>query len=35
MSKAVIRAEGLGKRYGAADALRDLDLEVARGEVFR
>jgi ABC-2 type transport system ATP-binding protein len=33
MSDAVIRADRLGKRYGAADALRDLDLEVARGEV--
>ena len=33
MSDAVMRAVGLGKRYGAADALRDLDLEVARGEV--
>jgi len=33
MSWAVMRAVGLGKRYGAAEALRDLDLEVARGGV--
>ena len=29
-----IRTVGLSKRYGAADALVDLDLEVADGEVF-
>ena len=28
-----LRAEGLSKRYGTIDALRDLDLEVAEGEV--
>jgi ABC-2 type transport system ATP-binding protein len=28
-----IQTVGLGKRYGSADALKDLDLDVARGEV--
>jgi ABC-2 type transport system ATP-binding protein len=28
-----IRTKGLSKRYGTVDALRDLDLEVAEGEV--
>lgn len=28
-----IRAAGLSKRYGTVDALKDLDLEVAEGEV--
>ncbi|MGA2805103.1 MAG: ABC transporter ATP-binding protein [Acidimicrobiales bacterium] len=28
-----IRTEGLSKRYGDVDALKDLDLEVAEGEV--
>jgi ABC-2 type transport system ATP-binding protein len=28
-----IRTEGLGKDYGDVDALRDLDLEIAEGEV--
>jgi ABC-2 type transport system ATP-binding protein len=28
-----IRTEGLSKRYGSVDALSNLDLEVARGEV--
>ena len=28
-----IRAEGLSKRYGDVDALKDLDLDVAPGEV--
>ena len=30
---AAVRTEGLTKRYGTADALRDLSLEVNRGEV--
>lgn len=30
---AALRTEGLGKRFGDVDALRDLDLEVAPGEV--
>jgi ABC-2 type transport system ATP-binding protein len=30
---AAIRSEGLSKRYGTVEALRDLDLEVAEGEV--
>jgi polyether ionophore transport system ATP-binding protein len=34
MSEFAIRAEGLGKRYGATQALSSLDLEVARGEVY-
>ncbi|NUP51897.1 MAG: ABC transporter ATP-binding protein [Catenulispora sp.] len=33
VSEVVIRADRLGKRYGRADALRDLELEVPRGEV--
>ena len=28
-----IRTEGLGKRYGKVDALRDLCLQIAPGEV--
>jgi ABC-2 type transport system ATP-binding protein len=28
-----IRTEGLGKRYGEVDALRDLDLQIGHGEV--
>jgi ABC-2 type transport system ATP-binding protein len=28
-----IRSEGLGKRYGKVDALRDLSLQIAPGEV--
>jgi ABC-2 type transport system ATP-binding protein len=31
---AAVRTEGLTKRYGTVDALRDLSLEVAPGEVF-
>jgi ABC-2 type transport system ATP-binding protein len=34
MTPAVIRTDGLSKDYGAVHALRDLDLEVAPGEVF-
>ena len=34
MSEAVIRAEGLTKRYGDAVAVDHLDLTVERGEVF-
>jgi ABC-2 type transport system ATP-binding protein len=30
----VIRAEGLGKRYGERWAVRDLDVEVKQGEIF-
>lgn len=33
MADVVMRAVGLGKRYGSQDALRGLDLEVHRGEV--
>jgi ABC-2 type transport system ATP-binding protein len=32
-ARPAIRTEGLSKRYGTVDALRDLDLEVAEGEV--
>ena len=34
MASTAIRADGLSKDYGAVHALRDLDLEVAEGEVF-
>ncbi len=34
MSEPVIRAVGLTKRFGAVEALRELDLQVERGEVF-
>jgi len=33
MTTAAIRTEGLSKRYGRVDALQDLDVEVAPGEV--
>lgn len=33
MGTQAIRTEGLSKRYGSADALVCLDLEVAEGEV--
>ena len=33
MTATVIRTEGLTKRYGTVDALSNLDLEVAAGEV--
>src|ERR1035437_9261134 len=33
MAIPAIRTEGLSKRYGSADALIGLDLEVAQGEV--
>jgi ABC-2 type transport system ATP-binding protein len=33
MEKPAIRADGLSKRYGNVDALRDLDLEISPGEV--
>lgn len=33
MSTPVIRTTGLSKRYGAVDALKDLDLAVSQGEV--
>jgi ABC-2 type transport system ATP-binding protein len=33
MSVPAMRAVGLSKRFGTVEALRDLDLEVARGEV--
>ena len=31
MEMSAIRTEGLTKRYGNVDALKDLDLEVTRG----
>jgi ABC-2 type transport system ATP-binding protein len=34
MSEPVITAVGLAKRFGTVEALRELDLEVERGEVF-
>jgi ABC-2 type transport system ATP-binding protein len=34
MSEPLVRLTGLGKRYGDFDAVADLNLEVARGEVF-
>ena len=33
MATTAVRTEGLSKRYGAADALKDLDLEVTQGEL--
>src|SRR5262245_44536174 len=33
MYQQAIRTEGLGKHYGDTQALRDVDLEVARGSV--
>lgn len=33
MSEAMIEAEGLSKRYGSFDALRDVSFQVNRGEV--
>ena len=33
MGTTAIRTEGLSKRYGTVNALRDLDLELAEGEV--
>ncbi len=33
MDTIAIRTQGLSKRYGATDALRDLDLELSAGEV--
>jgi ABC-2 type transport system ATP-binding protein len=33
MGAAAVRTEGLTKHYGAVEALRDLDLEIAPGEV--
>ena len=33
MGTSAIHTEGLSKRYGNVDALRDLDLEIAEGEV--
>ncbi|WP_445184963.1 ABC transporter ATP-binding protein [Pseudonocardia sp. Cha107L01] len=34
MSDALIQARGLAKRFGAVDAVRGIDLDVTRGEVF-
>jgi ABC-2 type transport system ATP-binding protein len=34
MTPAVVRARGLSKDFGAVHALRDLDLEIAEGEIF-
>ena len=33
MTTTAVRTEGLSKRYGSADALADLDLEITAGEV--
>ena len=33
MATTVIRTEGLSKRYGTVDALKNLDLEIFEGEV--
>jgi ABC-2 type transport system ATP-binding protein len=33
MAAVPVRTEGLSKRYGTVDALKDLDLELAEGEV--
>jgi ABC-2 type transport system ATP-binding protein len=33
MAEVPVRTEGLSKRYGDVDALKDLDLELAQGEV--
>jgi ABC-2 type transport system ATP-binding protein len=33
MAEAPVRTEGLSKRYGEVDALKDLDLELAQGEI--
>src|SRR5262249_40347869 len=30
----ILRAAGLAKRYGTVDAVRDLNLEVRRGEIY-
>ena len=34
MSDALIQARGLAKRFGAVEAVRGIDLDVSRGEVF-
>ena len=34
MNETVIRVAGLGKRYGDVEAVRGIDLEVSRGEIF-
>ena len=34
MSEPAVRIEGLTKRFSGVEALRSLDLEIARGEVF-
>ncbi|MDT7669146.1 MAG: lipooligosaccharide transport system ATP-binding protein, partial [Pseudonocardiales bacterium] len=34
MSDALIQARGLAKRFGAVEAVRGIDLDVTRGEVF-
>ena len=34
VSHAVLRARGLAKRYGSHDAVRDLTLEIRRGEIY-
>ena len=33
MRSVALRCEGLSKRYGAIDALRDLDLELSQGKI--
>ena len=33
MGEPAIRTEGLTKRYGSVDVLKDLDIEVPVGEV--
>ena len=34
MSDAIVKIEGLTKRFGAVDAVAGVDLEIARGELF-
>jgi len=34
MQEAAIKVRGLRKSYGAVEAVRGIDLEIARGEIF-